>query len=121
MLLLRSLAVVVMFLSSRNQQAEGFVNLSTKTKSLNMLRHLLYLSSEKRGFARTGDDKRIMPSSLYKKRKIPRNIAQQTRDRPQPKKVQPTSEILKAPLIHPGMEIISHHESFMHLFECLYY
>ena len=53
------------------------------------------------GFAR--EERRIMPSDLYKKRKNPRNIAQQSRDRPRPKKVQPKNELPKAPPIVGAM------------------
>ena len=106
MLLFRSFMIVALFYVGRKQQAEGFVDLTGTTRSSKINRIFSSLQSEMKGFARTGDDKRIMPSSLYKKRKNPRNIAQQTRDRPRPKKVQPIPEALNAPLIHPGMEMM---------------
>ena len=97
--------IVILFSSGQNRQAEGFVDFIRTTKSSKSTQHFSYLQPEKKGFARSGDDRRIMPSSLYKKRKNPRNIAQQTRDRPRPKKVQLAPEALTAPIIHPGTTI----------------
>lgn len=101
------MVIVASFSTSQLQRAASFVqtmrHTSATVRSLSITRQFSSLQSEKKGFGRTGDEKRIMPSSLYKKRKNPRNIAQQSRDRTRPKKIQTTPEVLKAPLLHAAM------------------